>query len=143
MASPFAGSWHYRSFLNDPAPVEDWNKLQFAEGDFTFDDAPVGGFSGSANFGPDGQGGEYTLKFTGNSGLGSPMNVRFQGVGTGAHNSDWDYDYIGYYVPQWPNGIGQVDAIVGSIVRSKPHGTSAAGVVASFILLRNPLKKTA
>jgi hypothetical protein len=138
MPSPFAGSWHYRSFKNIPKAVDDWNTLAFAEGDFTFDDAAVGRFSGSANFGSDGQGGEYTMSFTGNSGLGSPMTVRFQGVGTGAHNKDWDYDYIGFFVPQWPNGVDQLDAIVGSIVRSKPHGTSPAGFVASFILLRNP-----
>jgi hypothetical protein len=133
MASPFAGSWHYRSLINNPAPVADWNTLQFAEGDFTFTDAPVGQFAGSADFG-----GGLTMKFFGNSGLGSPMQVRFQGVGTGATNKDWDYDYIGFYVPQWPNGIKQVDAIVGSVVRSKPHGGNPAGVSASFIMLRNP-----
>jgi hypothetical protein len=133
MASPFAGSWHYRSVINNPAPVSDWNQLQFGEGNFTFNDVPVGQFSGSADFG-----GGLTMKFFGNSGLGSPMQVRFQGVGTGAANKDWDYDYIGFYVPQWPNGVNQVDAIVGSVVRSKPHGTSPAGVSASFIMLRNP-----
>jgi hypothetical protein len=135
MPSPFAGSWHYRSFKNipGPGPLPDWNDLEFAEGDFTFDDVPAGQFSGSADFG-----GGLTMKFFGNSGLGSPMQVRFQGVGTGATNKDWDYDYIGFYVPQWPNAINQVDAIVGSVVRSKPHGTAAAGVTASIILLRNP-----
>jgi hypothetical protein len=131
MASPFAGTWHYRSLLNNPADVPDWNNLQFAEGDFKFVDAPVGLFSGSADFG-----GGLTMKFTGNSGLGSPMQVRFQGIGTGASNKDWDYDYIGFYVPQWPNGVNQVDAIVGSVVRSKPHGGAPAGQSASFILLR-------
>jgi hypothetical protein len=141
MASPFAGSWHYRSFKNDPttpppggAPGADWPKLYFAEGDFTFSDAPVGHFEGSADFG-----GGYTMAFHGNSGLGSPMQVRFQGVGTGAQNKAWDYDYIGYYIPVWPNSTGQVDAIVGSIVRSKPHDGEPAGVTASFILLRNPV----
>jgi hypothetical protein len=44
----------------------------------------------------------------------------------------------------WPNSVNQVDAMVGSIVRSKPHasgsGIAPAGVTATFILLRNPVK---
>jgi hypothetical protein len=133
MASPFAGTWHYRSFLNVAQAVSPINDLLFGEGDFTFDDAPAGQFTGTADFG-----GGYTMKFRGNSGLGSPMSVRFQGLGTGADNGDWVYDYIGWLVPAWPNGIDQVDAIVGSAVRTMPHsnGASKAGVVVSFIILR-------
>lgn len=55
----------------------------------------------------------------------------------------WVYDYIGYVVPPWPNGIDQRPAIVGSVIRTIPHsggqpGTlNPAGVVASFYAARS------
>lgn len=55
---------------------------------------------------------------------------------------EWVYDYIGYVVPAWPNGVNQRPAMVGSIVRTIPHSGSApktvapAGVVASWIAVR-------
>ena len=39
-----------------------------------------------------------------------------------------DYDYIGYAVKPWPNGVNQVPAMCGSIVRTIPHGSGAGGV---------------
>jgi len=38
----------------------------------------------------------------------------------------------------WPNGIDQVPALVGSVIRAKPHNGSPAGVVASFIAVKQP-----
>jgi len=35
-------------------------------------------------------------------------------------------------------GGGQIPAIVGSVFRAKPHGTSKAGVVASFVAVKQP-----
>lgn len=48
------------------------------------------------------------------------------------------YDYLGFVVPAWPNGINQVPAITGAIVRTVPHasgtgGVAPAGVVCSWI----------
>ncbi|MEA2718533.1 MAG: hypothetical protein QOJ39_397 [Candidatus Eremiobacteraeota bacterium] len=132
MNSPFAGVWHYRSFLNDPGTVTPDNLL-FGEGMFTFADSPVGTLTGSADFGSG-----LTMKFKGASALGNPMSLRFQGIGTGKQNSDWVYDYVGWLVPAWPNGVNQVDAIAGSVVRTMPHsnGQAKAGVVVSFYAVR-------
>lgn len=65
------------------------------------------------------------------------MLARFQGVGM-VGGEQWIYDYEGYLIPDWPNGIGQVPAIVGSVIRTIPHsgGTAKAGVVASFYAVR-------
>ena len=74
------------------------------------------------------------------------MHVRFQGKGV-VNGEEWIYDYEGYLVPAWPNGVQQVPAMVGSIVRTVPHSGSApkgggpppinpAGVVASWYAVK-------
>jgi hypothetical protein len=69
------------------------------------------------------------------------MYVRFQGVGI-VSGEKWIYDYEGYLVPDWPNGVDQVPAIVGSVIRTIPHSGSQpntvhpAGVVGSFYAVR-------
>jgi hypothetical protein len=133
VANPFAGKWHYRSFHNIAEPASKLDDLLFGEGEFLFDDVPIAEFTGSADFGNG-----YTMKFFGNSSFGNPMAMRFQGVGPGPSNSDWVYDYIGFLVPRWPNGVDEVRAIVGSVVRTMPHnaGKAAAGVVASFVVVK-------
>ena len=50
----------------------------------------------------------------------------------------WVYDYVGYLVPIWPNGVDKRAAIVGSVIRTVPHnnGQARAGYVASFIAVK-------
>jgi len=54
----------------------------------------------------------------------------------------WIYDYHAYLVPHWPNGVGQIAALVGSVIRTIPHSASQpgtvspAGVVASFYAVK-------
>lgn len=60
-----------------------------------------------------------------------------QGDGVANSNTNnWEYDYQGYTVPKWVNGIKQLDACVGGVIRSKPHDTSPAGYTASFYMVR-------
>jgi hypothetical protein len=69
------------------------------------------------------------------------MSVRFQGKGV-VSGEEWIYDYEGWLVPAWPNGVQQVPAMVGSIVRTIPHSGSQpgtvnpAGVVASWYAVK-------
>ena len=130
------GEWHYRSFINEPKAVPDINTILFGEGDFALVEAPNGVLKGTGDFG-----GGDTMAFYGSFSHGYRVTVRFQGVGTGAGITDWLYDYVGVVVPRWHNGVQQVQAIVGSVVRSAPHangsgGTAPAGRVASFIAVR-------
>jgi hypothetical protein len=126
-----AGKWTYRSFLSDPDLSTQFNDLEFGRATITVAEAPMGVFKGSLG-GPG-----FSLDCNGSINYGDPYSVRFQGKGV-VGGEEWIYDYTGYVVKPWPNGIDQVPAMVGSIVRTIPHssgsgGTAPAGVVCSWI----------
>ena len=79
----------------------------------------------------------WLLHLSGSINYGDPYSVRFQGRGTVA-GAEWIYDYQGYAVRPWPNGVDQIPTIVGSIVRTIPHPSgngkvSPAGVVCAWV----------
>jgi hypothetical protein len=133
--NPFVGHWAYRSLLNNPDLSVDFNTLEFGRGTIEIVEAPLQTLVGTIG-GPG-----WSLALKGARSYGDPMHVRFQGVGLVGGES-WIYDYTGYLVPDWPNGVNQAPAIVGSVIRTLPHsgggaGTVApAGVVASFYAVK-------
>lgn len=127
----FAGTWTYRSFVNEPTPNVAFNSLRFGEAELVIDPFDPGSFSGRLNFGP-----ADHLALAGASSFGNPFTVRFQGVGEGPSVQGWVYDYVGYLVPPWPSGLNQRPAIVGSAVRTVEHDGAAAGLVASWIAVK-------
>ena len=131
-SNPFVGTWTYRSFISNPDIGVDFHDLEFGRGTLTIDDVAPPAFQGRLTFGE-----TYQFRLLGSSSLGNPFAVRFQGVGDAADSAGQVYDYVGYLVPIWPNGIDQRAAIVGSVVRTVPHdgGKAKAGVVASWIAL--------
>jgi hypothetical protein len=126
-----------RSFHNRAAPVagdpQKALRLIFAEAVFTFEvtDATLKGAL-------DWQGGGLDLQGTIQpANAGEPISVAI--IGTGRQNTDtegWEYDYRASLAYQWPNGIGQVPALVGTVIRAKPHNGAPAGYVASFIAVK-------
>jgi hypothetical protein len=139
MNNPFAGTWTYRSFLNNAAPVgNDPAKLKvllFAVGAWTVKDAPATAFEGELSFGT---GNVMDLK-----GIVTPardgVTAHTHIVGTGRPGTpteDYFYDYDGSLTEQWPNGANQVPAVTGSVIRVKPHDGHPAGLVASFIAVK-------
>lgn len=139
---PFAGTWTYRSFLNDPDldldkhGKSDFNRVQFGFATLVLDAAP--GQLVTGTIGGDG----WSLGLHGSKAFGSPMQVRFQGRGL-VKGEEWVYDYLGWLAPLWPNSDGRLqrDALVGTIVRTVPHsngkgGVAPAGVVASWYAVR-------
>jgi hypothetical protein len=135
-ANPFFGSWTYRSFLNDTDVNKPFNDLEFGRGTIVIEaDTPLQSLKGTIG----GPGWSLTLK--GARAYGNPMYARFQGVGM-VNGEQWIYDYEGYLVPDWPNGVGQIPAMVGSVVRTIPHSGSQpgtvnpAGVVCSFYAVK-------
>lgn len=137
--SPLTGKWTYRSFINDPAEVgNDAQKalaLIFGEGQMTIAASDFGTFQGELSFGP-----QAILDMKGWVAYGAPFTARFEGVGRkGSQAEGWIYDYVGYLIPNWPNGVDQTAAIVGSVIRTVPHsnGAAKAGYVASFIMVKH------
>lgn len=133
--NPFTGKWIYRSLLNDPGINKEFNDLEFGRGTLEiYEDAMqlLAGVIGGPG---------WSLRLKGSREYGTPMRVRFQGVGL-VSGEQWIYDYEGYLVNHWPNGVQQRPAIVGSVIRTIPHsgGTpgsvSPAGVVASFYAVK-------
>lgn len=142
--NPFVGKWTYRSFYNDPdlfleqPDTGDVRKQLYAlvlgHGTITILDAPMPQLQGTIG------GDDWSLTLAGSRSYGSPMEVRFQGTGI-IGGARWIYAYVGYLVPQWPEGVDQRPAIVGSIVRVINHpsssgGISPAGVVGSWFAVR-------
>ena len=129
--NPFVGKWTYRSLLNNPDINQDFDKLEFGRGTLEIQEVSSTVLGGTIG-GPG-----WKLALHGSFGYGSPMQVRFRGKGF-VSAEEWVYDYIGWLIPAWPNSNStlQRNAIVGSVVRTVPHGSgsavSPAGVVASF-----------
>ena len=123
-----AGKWTYRSFLSDPDLTTDFNDLEFGRATITLDEAPMGVLAGTIG------GTGWSLALTGSINYGDPYSVRFQGKGP-VGGEEWVYDYLGYVIKPWPNGIAQVPALTGSVIRTAPHsgGSAPAGVVCSWI----------
>lgn len=128
------GTWTYRSFLNDPDLSTKFNDLEFGRGNISVEAAPMNELKGRIyDVG-------WQLDLKGSITYGNPFTVRFQGKGV-VGGEEWIYDYVGYVIRPWPNGMDQRMAMVGSIVRTIPHssgggGTSPAGVVCSWIAVK-------
>jgi FtsP/CotA-like multicopper oxidase with cupredoxin domain/peroxiredoxin len=130
-ANPVEGSWTYRSFVSDPNIAAEPNDLLFGRGNLNIAVSPKGEVTGT--LGAIG----WQLDLKGTYSAGAPATIRFQGVGT-IGGERWVYDYLGYAVSPWPNGVNQRPAMVGTIVRTAAHsgGQAPAGVVAQWIAVK-------
>ena len=128
----FAGRWTYRSFLSNPDINVDFDKLEFARAALAIEMAPLGILRGRLSFDDD------FLALKGSVSYGNPFTARFQGKGATPNTKGWVYDYLGFLVPEWPDGVDQRPCIVGTVIRTVPHsdGKAKAGVVASFIAVK-------
>ena len=128
----FDGNWTYRSLHNFPIDTPFCN-LEFATAVMRFQK-----HSEDSIFGVLDMGEGYTLNLKGKlTTCNGSTTFYIQGEGVQNSNTDnWEYDYQGYVVSKWKNGLNQVDACVGSVIRSKPHGNAKAGKTASFYMVR-------
>ena len=127
-----AGTWAYRSYRNQA------DQRVFGGGIFTFVTPTPTTLTGTLVMSP-----RLILDLQGTITLATadaPLTVHIQGFGRPGNDSDtegWEYDYHGSLAYHWPAGIDQVQSLVGSILRAKPHGEgNPAGVTASFIAVR-------
>lgn len=134
-----ASKWTYRSYVNTPQLVGDDAakalNFIFGEGVYTFETP-----TGTTLKGTFDMGGAYVLDLDGKiQAVGTFLTVQINGYGrAGTPTDGWEYDYNGVLAYHWPNGVNQVPALVGSVIRAKPHGQAPAGYVASFIAVRQP-----
>lgn len=134
-----AGIWTYRSFVNNPTPVETAEEalsLIFGEGELTIAAAsPDAGFRATLSFG-----GDSVMDLTGDVAAADgayPLVANVKGRGrSGSPIADFAYDYVFYAVPAWPDGVNQRQALVGTVIRAADHGSARKGVTASTITLR-------
>ena len=133
------GTWSYRSFINNPEPVEsadDALALIFGEGLLTIANADTAhGFNATLSFG-----GDAVMDLMGDvvaADPAGPITARAIGAGrAGSPIADFRYDYLFFEVPAWPTGIDQRQALVGSVVRAANHGSARKGATASTITVR-------
>jgi hypothetical protein len=134
-----AGKWTYRSYLNTTGLVgNDPSKalaLIFGEGVYTLETPSSTAVKGTLDLG-----GGFALDLKGTvrpAAKASPLTVEMAGIGrAGTPTAGWEYDYYAYLAYEWPHGIKQVAALVGSAIRAKPHNGAPAGVVVSFIAVK-------
>jgi hypothetical protein len=134
----FNGSWTYRSLLNDANWNLPFDDLKFASaimdlktigkdsisGILYWADNPKQGLHITGKYYYQDTTTCYSLIGTGTAALGTP---------------GWQYDYKGYIMPKWTNGIKQADVLIGSTIRAKPHDGAPAGVVATTYMVRRKI----
>lgn len=130
------GIWTYRSLQNNPAVATDFNDLEFGRGMITFGSVADDLIDASELD----MGGGYKLTLKGRlirSG-GQVVGLEWRGEGIpGTVTAGWIYDYQGAFTLRWPNGVNQAQVIVGSTIRTVPHGTAPAGYVGTIYMVRN------
>jgi hypothetical protein len=137
------GKWVYRRYLNRPDIMVGSGSdaaatalsLLFGEGIMTLRFTPPNKVTGTFDMG-----GGYVLDLSGTVVVaGGHTSISMVGPGrAGTPTAGWEYDYNGVLTKRWPKGVDQIPVIVGSVFRAKPHGSSPAGMVASFIAVKKP-----
>jgi hypothetical protein len=132
------GYYTYRSLLNRQQPADDFNEIRFAEGELFLYVAPDGAIRGTLAFPTDPlAGAKDFMDVTGRVTSWSPPTVELEGVGrSGTGTESFDYKYEGSLAPAYPDAVRQRPALVGTVLRAKPHGTAAAGFTASFFAVK-------
>lgn len=131
MSELLNGRWAYRSLINNPDLAVPFDQLRFGSGTMELQMGDNDTLTGTL-------GGEgWSLTLTGSKSDGPPISFLLEGRGV-IGGEDWAYDYLGYLVPNWSQGVDQTPAFVGSIIRVAPHsnGAATAGFVASWYAAR-------
>ncbi|GAA2786724.1 hypothetical protein [Kitasatospora aburaviensis] len=140
-AVELTGTYTYRSFLNRPEPVDDFNKLRFAQLELRLQAGRDGAVSGALVFSEEPGGETIAMDMTGQASGTSP--VAFTLTGRGRPNSpiaDFHYEYDGIVLRHWEAGIGQRMTLAGTVLRAEDHGSGSslarAGQTASFLAVK-------
>lgn len=140
-AKELTGTYTYRSFLNNPEPVDNFNKLRFAQLELRLSVQPEGTVAGTLIF-PAAPGTEpAAMDVNGRVSAWSPVQFSFTGKGRpNTAIADFHYEYDGTVLRHWETGVDQRPTLAGTVLRAKDHGSGAslakAGATASFLAVR-------
>ena len=145
-AQELIGYYTYRSFLNNPLPVDDFNKIKFAEAELFLIVQTDGTVSGTLSF-PAAPGASQKLfmDITGNvKSWSSPISLEFKGQGRpNTEIFDFLYEYSCSVTRIWENGIGQRLSLTGTVLQAQDHGSEGqvakAGATASFVAVKRAI----
>lgn len=145
-AQELIGYYTYRSFLDLPLPVDDFNRIKFAEAELFLVVQSDSTVNGTLSFPAEpGASEKLFMDITGNvKSWSSPIILEFEGKGrpsTGIF--DYLYDYSCSVTRTWEKGIGQCLSLTGTVLRAQDHGSGSqvakAGATASFIAVKRQI----
>lgn len=141
------GKWTYRSLLNGKNVNTDFDSLAFAAATMEMKTHGKDSISGTIYWFLDSLNTiKQGLVLSGTYFYNDTTTCYFlQGMGDSALlTTGWQYNYQGYAVPKWPEGVNQATVLVGSVVRVKKHSCDSlgnnchpAGVVASTYIVKD------
>jgi hypothetical protein len=142
-AHELTGYYTYRSFFDNPLPINDFNLIKSAEAELYLTAQADGAITGTLSFPADPGGPEKLfMDITGRiKSWSSPLTLEFEGKGR-PNTSIFDhlYQYSCSVNHRWDNGQDQRLALAGTLLRSQDHGpdneVAKAGSTASFIAVK-------
>ncbi|GAA1394647.1 hypothetical protein GCM10009639_29020 [Kitasatospora putterlickiae] len=130
------GTYTYRSFLELPDPVDDFNMLRFAQATLKLAADPGGAVHGELILSDPGEEPPVVMDMTGTASAAS-SRVSFTLSGRGRPPiADFHYEYDGGVLRHWETGVNQRTVLAGTVLRAEPHGGAPAGRTASFLAVR-------
>lgn len=140
------GKWTYRSLLNNTNVNTDFDSLAFAAATISLTAYATDSLKGQILWAMDSAGTRFNgLNLTGRCFYNDTTICYFmEGIGdTALGTAGWQYNYQGYLVPLWPDGVDQAVVLTGSVIRVKKHSCdslgnncSPAGVVATTYMVK-------
>jgi hypothetical protein len=133
-----SGTYTYRSFINEPRIVGDFNQLQFAEAELTLFAALDGRVNGVLSWPTnEDDSARAVMDIDGEIVSREPFLVHLEGTGRkGSAIETFNYSYELTLAKHWPETTKPRTCLVGSVIRVKDHGTAKAGVTASVIAVQ-------
>jgi|SRR5690349_15944141 hypothetical protein len=137
------GYYTYRSFLNRQDPVDDFNRIRFAEAELFLNVQIDGTIFGTLSF--PAEPGAQEKQFMDINGKVENLldQLTFEFDGQGRPNTeifDYLYRYSGTVAHTWEKGTDQKLSLVGTVLRVQDHGSGTqiakAGATASFVAVQ-------
>lgn len=135
------GYYTYRSFIDNPKPVNDFNRIKFAEAELYLHVQLDGNVTGMLLFPAEPGTRDKTIMDVINGNVknnSDQFTIKFTTQGRqNTQISDYLYSFNGIVSHSWKNNAKQRFSLTGTVLRVQDHGTddqiAKAGVTASFV----------